>query len=113
MTPHEIILYPHLTEKTRQLAYGDPRIKDEAKIVRKYTFIVDNRANKIQIKQAIEAIYNDGKKDKEKIDVTDVATIVVKGKMRRVGQRKPGRTSDFKKAIVTLAAGQTLEDFGV
>ncbi|ARU41173.1 50S ribosomal protein L23 [bacterium] len=113
MDPHEIILYPHITEKTRLLAYGDPRIKDEKEIVRKYTFIVSPRANKIQIKSAVEAIYNDGKKDKEKIEVVQVATINVKGRNRRVGQRKAGKTALRKKAIVTLAAGQVLEDFGV
>lgn len=113
MDPHTVILYPHITEKTTALSYGDPRIKDEKKLVRKYTFIVEPRANKIQIKQAIEAIYNEGKKDKEKIEVTGVRTVNMKGKSRRVGQRKPGKTALRKKAIVTLAAGQQLEEFGV
>ncbi len=113
MDNYEVILYPHITEKTRLLAYGDPRIKDEKEIVRKYTFIVAPRANKIQIKSAVEAIYNDGKKDKEKIEVVSVATINVKGKTRRVGQRKAGKTALRKKAVVTLAPGQQLEGFGV
>lgn len=113
MDPHTVILHPHVTEKSTALSYGDPRIKDDSKIVRKYTFIVDPRANKIQIKQAIEAIFNEGKKAKDRIDVTSVRTVNVKGKSRRVGQRKPGKTADRKKAVVTLAAGQVLEDFGV
>lgn len=113
MDAHEIILYPHITEKTRLLAFGNPRIKDEKLIVRKYTFIVAPRANKIQIKAAVEAIFNEGKKPKEQITVEDVHTINVKGKSRRVGQRKPGKTVGHKKAIVTLAPGQVLEGFGV
>lgn len=113
MDAHEIILYPHITEKTRLLAFGNPRIKDENEIVRKYTFIVAPRANKIQIKSAVEEIYNAGKKEKEKINVTSVQTLNIKGKSRRVGQRKAGKTALRKKAIVTLAAGQVLEGFGV
>lgn len=111
--PHAIILRPHITEKTVALSYGDPRVQDEKQITRKYTFVVTNDANKIEIKSAIEAIYNAGKKDKDKITVSRVTTTKGYGKMKRVGGRKPGKRPDFKKAIVTLAAGQQLEDYGV
>lgn len=111
--PHSIILRPHITEKTVALSYGDPRITDEKELVRKYTFIIANDANKIEVKSAIEAIYNEGKKEKDKITVSRVTTVKGYGKRKRVGQRAPGKRPDFKKAIVTLAAGQMLEDYGV
>jgi len=112
--PYSIIVKPHITEKSVAMSYGDPRIKEDADIVRKYTFIVSPDANKIEIKQALEAIYNSGKKDKDaKIVIDSVRTIHVRGKMRRVGQRSKGKKPDFKKAIVTLAKGQALEDYGV
>lgn len=112
--PHTIIIRPHITEKSVALSYGDPRIADEQDLVRKYTFVVDSSANKLEIKSAIEAIYNEGKKDKEKIVVSRVTTTKGYGKRKRVGaQRKAGKRPDFKKAIVTLAKGQILEDYGV
>ncbi|HRJ26475.1 MAG TPA: 50S ribosomal protein L23 [Fimbriimonadaceae bacterium] len=112
-SPYEIIIKPHITEKTQTLSFG-PNWKDDEKNVRKYTFIVDSRSNKIEIKRAIEAMYNEGKKAKdEKISVTSVRTINVKGTSRRVGFRTPGKTAGFKKAIITLAPGQMLEDWGV
>lgn len=134
--PHEIIIRPHITEKSVGLSYGDDlgarrRLHNEAKknpdpkkkggeikvteedIVRKYTFIVATDANKIEIKNAIEAIYNEGKKADEAISVTSVRTIKVLGKKRRRGARSSGYAPDRKKAIVTLAKGQLLEDYGV
>ena len=112
--PHTIILRPHITEKSRNMSYGDSRTLDETKVQRSYTFIVAPDANKIEIKYAIEAIYNAGKKEKDAgISVEDVRTIKVRGKFRRVGSKSQGRRSDRKKAIVTLVRGQMLEDYGV
>lgn len=112
--PHEIIIRPHITEQSVQASYGDPNIKNEADLVRKYTFIVAPDANKIEIKAAVEAIYNEGKKKKDElITVTSVRTIAMRGKKRRVGMRSTGYRPDRKKAIVTLAKGQMLEDYGV
>lgn len=111
--PYTIIVRPHITEKAVDLSQGDPRIRETENIVHRYTFIVSLDANKIEIKQAIEAIYNKNKTDKDKIVVDRVNTVRVKGKTRRVGQRKPGKKPDFKKAVVTLAKGQILEDYGV
>ncbi|HVT11534.1 MAG TPA: 50S ribosomal protein L23 [Fimbriimonadaceae bacterium] len=111
--PHEIIVRPRITERSMHMSYGDQRILDESKIVRKYTFEVATHANKLEIKAAVEAIYNAGKKVEDAISVTNVRTIRILGKKRRRTQRTSGYTPDRKKAIVTLAAGQILEDYGV
>ncbi len=66
----------------------------------KYLFLVDVKANKIQIKRAVEQIY--------KVKVKDVNTFVSAGKLKRV-RHQLGRTSDSKKAVVTLRAGQKIE----
>jgi large subunit ribosomal protein L23 len=112
--PHLIIVKPHITEKSVALSYGDPRIMDEKDLVRKYTFIVANDSNKLEIKAAIEAIYNEGKKKKDELIVVEsVRTIRVLGKKRRRGQRSTGYEPNRKKAVITLAKGQMLEDYGV
>lgn len=112
--PHTIIIAPHLTEKSVAMSYGDTRVKDEKDLVRKYTFLVAKDANKIEIKAAIEAIYNAGKKKSDDlIQVDAVRTIRVLGKKRRRSQKSQGYEPDRKKAIVTLAKGQMLEDYGV
>lgn len=112
--PHTIIIKPHITEKSAALSYGDPMILDESELTRSYTFVVQRTANKIEIKQAIESIYNAGKRDSgSHINVVSVRTMNVHGKMRRVGRGRPGKRPDMKKAIVTLAKGQLLEDYGV
>jgi large subunit ribosomal protein L23 len=110
---HEIIVQPYITERSVGLSQGSATIHDEKEIVRKYTFLVALTANKIQVKQAIEDIYNAGKKKKDElIIVTDVHTSRMHGKKRRVG-KNVGHKVDRKKAIVTLAKGQMLEDYGV
>jgi large subunit ribosomal protein L23 len=68
----------------------------------KYTFRVSKDANKIEIADAVEKIFN--------VKVRDVNTMTVKGKKKRV-RYKMGRTSDWKKAIVTLEPGNTIEIF--
>ena len=114
MNPYEIIVRPHITEKTMNLSLGDARIENERELVRQYTFIVHQNANKIQVKSAVEAIYNKGAKKGDEITVTKVNILVMPGKKgRRVGFRKGNNRPDFKKAIVTLAKGQMLEDYGV
>lgn len=67
---------------------------------RKYLFQVANTANKIQIRQAVEEIY--------KVKVEAVNTSIVPGKLRRVRQEL-GRTTPWKKAIVTLKGGHKIE----
>jgi large subunit ribosomal protein L23 len=66
----------------------------------KYLFLVDGRANKIQIKRAVEEIH--------KVKVASVNTFVTLGKMKRV-RYQLGRTPNLKKAIVTLKKGQKIE----
>jgi len=66
----------------------------------KYTFRVDLKANKIEIKNAIEEIF--------KVKVVEVKTMVVKGKVKRMG-RYEGKRPDWKKAIVTLKDGDKIE----
>ena len=67
---------------------------------RKYLFEVSRVATKIQIKKAVEEIYN--------VKVQDVNTFIVSGKRRRVRQQL-GRTPDWKKAIVTLKEGSKID----
>ncbi len=131
--PHSIIIQPHITEKSVAQSYGDEksaqkRLLNEARaegkkgpvarvseedLVRKYTFIVARDANKIEIKQALETIYNEGRKPDQAISIQSVHTVKVLGKKRRRGQRSTGYEPDRKKAIITLAKGQMLEDYGV
>ncbi len=66
----------------------------------KYLFLVEKSANKVEIKRAVEEIY--------KVKVTDVNTVVMPGKLKRV-RYQYGRTPDFKKAFVKLAEGQKIE----
>ena len=86
----DIILAPVITEKASNVAANGDRI----------VFKVRKDANKTQIKQAIEKIYN--------VKVTKVNTINVKPKSKRVG-RYTGKTSAYKKAIITLAEGSKIE----
>lgn len=110
--PHTIIISPLSTEKAVNMSYGNAQTYDESEVQRSYTFIVANDSNKIEIKKAVEAIYNAGKKEKAAINVEKVRTVKVYGKSKTRG-RLEGRTPDRKKAIVTLGKGQMLEDFGV
>ena len=90
MNVYDVIVKPIITEK-------GTRIKDEQnKIVLK----VAQEANKMDIKKAVETIF--------KVKVKDVATMIFKGKKKRIGLRS-GERSDWKKAVVTLKEGQTVE----
>ena len=91
MDARDILIRPLITEHTTELmAEG------------KFVFVVDKRANKIQIADAVREIF--GKK------VLNVNTINVKGKTKRRG-RTVGKTNSYKKAIVKLEAGETIEFF--
>ncbi|HZW83477.1 MAG TPA: 50S ribosomal protein L23 [Candidatus Deferrimicrobium sp.] len=87
--PREVLKRPVVSEKSLGLMEEN-----------KYTFIVDTHANKIEIKHAVEEIF--------KVSVLDVRTMHVKGKFKRQGKFS-GYTSDKKKAIVTLKAGDKIE----
>lgn len=90
MNPRDIIKAPIITEKSSDLQQNN----------RTYTFSVDIRANKTQIKQAIEEIFN--------VKVENVNTINVHPKTKRVG-RYAGKTNKVKKAIVKLKEGSSIE----
>ena len=68
-----------------------------------YLFEVDRRANKIEIKQAVEQLFN--------VKVLEVRTMIVRGHMRRMG-RGYSKTKNWKKAIVAVKDGDTIEFFG-
>lgn len=89
--PYEVILRPLITEKATILA-GD----------RKYAFEVDRRANKHQIHDAVQQAFS--------VHVTKVNTMHVRGKRRRFGRRFT-QTRSWKKAVVTLAEGDTIQIF--
>jgi len=85
----DIVLAPHITEKSTMLSEKNAVV-----------FKVAPSATKPEIKAAIEALF--------KVTVTKVNTIVTKGKSKR-WKGKPYQRSDFKKAIVTLAEGQSID----
>lgn len=92
--PREIIIAPMLTEKSLM----------EKENHNRYMFKVSINANKIEIKKAIEKVFS--------VTVVKINTIRMKGKPKRMG-RYEGRRPDWKKAIVTLQADQTIPDFEV
>lgn len=105
--PYAIIKNLHVTEKSRVLqelknAKSNPCVaRCESP---KYVFVVDKDANKQEIGQAVEEIYSH-----LNIKVVAVNTINVPGKEKRVRGHK-GRTASFKKAVVTLEVGDSLDE---
>jgi len=98
LTAPEIILRPVISEKS---------IDESGR--GKYTFAVHDRANKIQIKAAIEELYQ-----KEQVTVVAVNVLTTKAKEKRRGSKRGqivGHTTAWRKAIVTLAPGQKIEFF--
>ncbi|MGA8099761.1 MAG: 50S ribosomal protein L23 [Candidatus Cybelea sp.] len=97
MDARDVIVAPRITEK----AMADA-------LAHQYTFVVHPEATKTQIRHAIEEIF--------KVNVLNVNTMNVRGKARtfaRRGRRVTGRRSDYKKAIITIKAGQKIELGGV
>ena len=88
--PQEIVIRPLITEKTLRIAERD----------NSYTFQVLRTANKVQVRDAIETIFD--------VKVTDVRTQNMIGKFRRMG-RSFGSTSNWKKAVVKVKEGDTIE----
>ncbi len=93
MSARDIIIRPVITEKTMKLSDADNKI----------TFVVAKNANKVSVAQAVREIYNI---KPEKVNIVNVHP-----KTKRVG-RYEGKTNAYKKAIVTLPAGQTIDLFG-
>ena len=90
--PYKIILRPVITEKSTLLK----------EINREICFEVDSRANKIEIKQAAEQLFN--------VKIESVRVMKQRGKMRRVG-RNQGRTRDWKKAYLKLKEGEKMIEY--
>ena len=91
MDARDILIRPLITEKSTQFM-------EEGK----YVFVVAKKANKIEIAKAVAEVFN--------VKVANVNTVNVSGKMQRMG-RFVGKRSDYKKAIVKLAPGETIEFF--
>jgi large subunit ribosomal protein L23 len=92
MDPYEILKRPIVTEKS----------SFQSDSLNRYTFEVDVRANKRQIKEAVEQVFS--------VEVIGVNVMNVRGKRRRWG-RIVGRTRDWKKAVVTLAPNNSIQFF--
>ena len=89
---YEIIKAPIITEQSTQLIESQNR----------YTFKVDKKANKVEIKKAIEAIFN--------VKVISVNTVSVLPKFKRMGKYE-GYKPAYKKAVVKIAEGQKIDAF--
>jgi large subunit ribosomal protein L23 len=92
MNAYDVIKGPVITEKLDQA-----REK-----LRQYSFLVDRGANKHDVRLAVESAF--------KVKVTGVRTLITRGKIKRVG-KSMGKRSNYKKAIVTLKEGDTIELF--
>ena len=92
MIAHDIIRRPLITEKT----------SIQKEVANQVTFEVDRGANRIEIKKAVEQIFN--------VNVTGVRTMQVKGKTKQRG-RILGKRRSWKKAVVTLAPGDRIDFF--
>lgn len=91
---YQVLLAPHVSEKTSM----------DAEMVGRHTFRVALDANKLEVRQAVEKLFN--------VDVKSIQIVNVKGKNKRFGQVN-GKRSDWKKAIVRLAEGQDLDFVGL
>lgn len=90
----DILIKPIVTEK----------MTDQSEKLNRYGFVVDKHANKVEIKQAVEELYE--------VNVTSVNTMRYAGKSKVRSTRsgvQSGRTSAFKKAIVTIAEGEAID----
>jgi len=92
--PRDIIIEPVVSEKSYDLVAANNT----------YTFIVDPRTNKTEIRQAIEAIFD--------VKVASVNTMIRNGKQKRTGYTI-GRRKDTKRALVTLVDGDSIDVFEV
>ena len=92
-----ILVKPLITEKADALSERKSQ----------YSFIVEKGANKIEIKKAVEKLYT--------VNVESVNTMIIAGKRKSRNTKKGvlrGRKSSFKKAVITLATGETIDFFG-
>ena len=92
-SPYDIIVRPIITEKSTSITESG-----------KYTFEVQQGANKVEVKKAVEEIF--------KVNVVSVNIVNVRRKARRVGKYEGFRPA-VKKAVVTVAEGQTIDAFEI
>ena len=92
--PHDVILGPVVSEKSFDLI----------ETFNTYSFLVDPRSNKTEIRQSVEAIFE--------VDVLSVNTYNRRGKRKRT-RRTLGKRKDTKRALVTLAEGDSIDLFGL
>ncbi len=92
MDLYQVLKRPILTEKT-----------DYQRDNNQYIFEVDRQANKIQIKRAVETIFD--------VKVVAVNTMVIKPKRRRLGRKTIVSRPAWKRAVVTLARGERIQEF--
>ncbi|MFQ6078019.1 MAG: 50S ribosomal protein L23 [Thermodesulfobacteriota bacterium] len=89
---HDIVIGPLVTEKSTNQREGQNQ----------YSFKVNKRANKIEIREAVEHLF--------KVKVTEVRTATMRGKVKRLGRRF-GKRPDWKKAIVSVKHGDRIDFF--
>ena len=92
MNVYQVLKRPILTEKT-----------DYQRDANQYVFEVQRAANKLQIKEAVETIFD--------VRVQSVNTMMMKSKQRRMGRKTVVTRSAWKRAVVTLAPGERIQDF--
>lgn len=92
MNVYQVLKRPILTEKS-----------DYQRDEHQYVFEVDRRANKLQIREAIEVLFD--------VRVDSVNTMMMKPKRRRLGRRTITTRPAWKKAVVTLAPGERIQEF--
>ena len=92
MNVYQVLKRPILTEKT-----------DFQRDDNQYVFEVDRKANKLQIKEAVETIFD--------VQVLKVNTMVMKPKRRRLGRKLIQTRPAWKRAVVTLAPGERIQEF--
>jgi large subunit ribosomal protein L23 len=92
MNIYQVLKRPILTEKT-----------DYQRDENQYVFEVDRKANKLQIKEAVEVVFD--------VQVLKVNTMVMKPKRRRLGRKIIQTRPAWKRAVVTLAPGERIQDF--
>jgi large subunit ribosomal protein L23 len=107
MNTFDVIKTARLTEKGSRLATHpvptggkDDKGKLKTRPLNQYVFMADRRANKFEIKRAVEELF--------KVKVTGVSTLNVRGKARRQRTHQAGKDPDWKKAIVTLKEGDKI-----
>ena len=92
MNVYQVLKRPIMTEKS-----------DYQRDDNQYVFEVDRRANKVQIKEAVETVFD--------VEVEAVNTMIMKPKRRRLGRRIVTTRSAWKRAVVTLAPGERIQEF--